>query len=75
MTRSEFLVEFDKVLELPPGTLTGSEPLEDLASWDSLAMIGFMALADEHYQTKLSPRQFVNCTTVNDLLELARVQS
>ncbi|MEO8657020.1 MAG: acyl carrier protein [Bryobacteraceae bacterium] len=73
MTRKEFLVQFDELLELPTGTLTGIEKLEDLEDWDSLAMISFMGMVDEHCQIKLSPRQFVNCETVNDLLDLTKL--
>ena len=73
MTRKEFLVQFDELLELPPSTLTGIEKLEDLEGWDSLAMISFMAMVDEHCQIKLSPRQFVNCETVNNLLDLTKL--
>ena len=70
MSRQEFLPHVDELFELPPGTLTGQEPLAELAGWGSMAMLGFMALADEHCGVTLSPRQFANCTTVDDLLAL-----
>jgi acyl carrier protein len=70
MTREEFLTQLDELLELPAGTLKGDEKLEELEHWDSLAMVSFMTLVDEHFKIKLSPRQFVNCATVNDLLSL-----
>ena len=73
MTRPDFLILVDDLLELPKGTLTGQEKLEDLEGWDSLSLISFMALVDEHLGVKLSPRQFVTCQTVNDLLSLAKV--
>ncbi len=73
MTRQDFLVLFGELLELPEGTLTGQEKLEDLEGWDSLSLISYMALVDEHMGVKLSPRQFVNCETVSDLLDLAKV--
>jgi acyl carrier protein len=70
VTRDAFLIQLDELLELPAGTLKGDEELEDLENWNSLAMVGFMTLVDEHFKIKLSPRQFVNCATVNDLLSL-----
>jgi hypothetical protein len=73
MTRKEFLLEMDDVLELPAGSLQGAERLEDLAQWNSTAMIGYVALADTNNQTRISPRQIVNCVTIDDLLSLARV--
>lgn len=73
MTREEFLAQLDELLELPAGTLKGDEKLEDLERWDSLAMVSFIALADEHCNMRLSPRQFVTCNTVNDLVQLAGI--
>ena len=48
MSREEFLLQLDEVLEMPAGSLSGPERLEDLEQWDSTAMIGFIALADDH---------------------------
>jgi acyl carrier protein len=73
VTREEFLTQLDELLELPAGTLKGDEKLEDLERWDSLAMVSFIALADEHCNMRLSPRQFVSCNTVNDLVQLAGI--
>lgn len=73
MTREEFLTQLDELLELPAGTLKGDEKLEDLEHWDSLAMVSFIALADEHCNVRLSPRQFVTCNTVNDLVQLTGI--
>lgn len=73
MTREEFLTQLDELLELPAGTLKGDEKLEELERWDSLAMVSFIALADEHCNMRLSPRQFVTCNTVNDLVQLAGI--
>ncbi|MFB3778606.1 MAG: acyl carrier protein [Bryobacteraceae bacterium] len=71
MTRKEFLESVDELMELPAGTLKGDEKLEDLENWNSLAMVGFIGLVDERCDVRLSPRQFLNCSTVNDLLQLA----
>ena len=74
MTKEEFLREMDDILELPAGSLTGSEGLEDLEHWNSGAMIGFMALADTNNGKTVSPRQIVTCSTIDDLLKLAQVE-
>jgi hypothetical protein len=73
MTREAFLVELSETLELPGGALKGPEKLEDLEEWNSMAMIGFIALADSNNGTRISARQIVDCSTVEDLLKLARV--
>lgn len=74
MTRQEFLASVDSILELPEGTLTGAERLEDLEQWNSMAMISFVALADENSGVKLSLRQLTSCSTVADLLDVAKVE-
>ena len=73
MTRQEFLASMENLLELPAGTLTGAENLDDLEGWNSLAMVEYIALADSN-GTKLTPRQIRECQTVDDLARLARVQ-
>jgi hypothetical protein len=73
MTREEFLLELDGILETPAGTLKGSEKLEDLEQWNSTALMGFIALADTNNGARISPRQVVNCVAINDLLKLAGV--
>lgn len=75
MTRAEFLQSLDELLELPPGSLQGDEKLEGLEQWNSMAMIGFMALADSNNGVTLSPRQIVTCSTVSDLVALAKVEA
>jgi len=73
MTHDEFLLAMDRVLELPEGSLKGNENLDDLESWNSLAMVEYIALADTN-GSKLSPRQIRDCNTVKDLAQLARIQ-
>ena len=75
MTRTEFLKSFDTILELPEGTLKGTEKLEDLENWNSLAMIDFIALADTNNGVKLATLQIAKSETVADLLKLAKVDS
>jgi hypothetical protein len=71
MSRDEFLLEMDDILGLPPGTLRGSEKLEELENWDSTSLITLIALADTNNGRRISAGQIVNCSTVGDLLRLA----
>jgi hypothetical protein len=73
MTRQEFLLAMDRILELPEGTLTGAESLDDLENWNSLAMVEYIALADSNNGTQLSPRQIRDGTSIDDLAKLARI--
>jgi len=60
-------------VELPHDTLKGPEYLSELANWNSLAMITLIALADSN--NRVVPRQLMSCTTVTDLLNVARVEA
>ena len=74
MTRQEFLVEIDGIVDLPPGTLKGPEKLKELKQWTSLAVVSYMALADDNNGISLSPQDIGKCVTVSDLLDVAKVE-
>jgi hypothetical protein len=74
MTYDKFLLEMDDILGLPVGTLRGHERLEELQNWDSTSLITFIALAEDNSGAPVSPAQIVNCSTVADLLRLARAE-
>jgi hypothetical protein len=73
MTREEFLLEMDELLGLRPGALRRDEKLEELDNWDSTSLIGLIALADSATNTEITPDQVIGCTTIADLLRLAKV--
>lgn len=70
VSKAQLLDHLTEILEVPAGSLTGSEKLVDLQEWNSIAMMSFIAFADEHFNKILSPRQFAGCETVNDLAKL-----
>lgn len=70
MTPEEFHLELDSILELPPGTIQGHETLESLSAWDSLAVLSFIAMADEKLKTQVSGKDIASCITVKDLVAL-----
>jgi acyl carrier protein len=69
MTRAEFLLQIDELLEQTPGTLQGPESLVD-NNWDSLCIVSFIALVDEHFGYTVPPKQLAKCETVEDLVTL-----
>ena len=75
MNRDQFLLEMDEILDLPSGTLRGHEKLEELQNWDSTSLITFIAMAESNNGVAISPGQIVTCSTVADLLRLARAES
>lgn len=70
MRKQEFLLKLDELLELEPGSLTGSEALADLEMWDSMTMLGFIALVDEQFELTLSASRLAACETTGDLISL-----
>ncbi|KAA1054962.1 acyl carrier protein [Azospirillum argentinense] len=73
MDRKEFLLALDEMMELDAGTLTGAEDLESIDSWDSLAVISFIALVDEKLGHVVEGEKLVKAKTVGDLLGLAGI--
>ena len=73
MSNTEFLGHMSRMLELPAEALTGKESLDDLETWNSMAMMSFVAFGDEHFGVILSPRQFAAAATVDDLAKLVGV--
>lgn len=73
MNESEFWLILDEILEVEPGTVRGNESLEELA-WDSLMVLGFIALMDERYEAAISPKELSKCKTVADLKAMVEKQ-
>jgi acyl carrier protein len=69
MQKTEFLKLIDELLELDPGTVQGPELLQKVG-WDSLAVVSFIALVDEHLGFTVSPARLMACKTVNDLVNV-----
>jgi acyl carrier protein len=70
MTLPEFFSEVEGLASRPRGSIGGQELLESMEGWDSLALVEFMALADEKFGIQLEPAQLAACTRVNDLAAL-----
>ena len=70
MERNEFLLLLDEALELKPGTVKGSETLDSLEGWNSLAIISLMSLVDERLGVNLDPSDIARCSTIPDLAGL-----
>jgi len=67
----EFLSQLGDLMEMPTGSLRAEDKLSDLEGWNSMAMVGFIAFADDQFGKTLSPRLFATCSTVGDLARLA----
>ena len=70
MSKADFLHALEEVMEMDSGSLTGTETLADLAQWDSLAILSFMAKVDEVFGVQLSAEPIAKSKTVADLAAL-----
>jgi acyl carrier protein len=70
MTRKEMLLALDELLERPAGSLQGEESLSSLGSWDSVALVGYIAMVDERLDARVTGKQILACKTVDDLIAL-----
>lgn len=70
MTKKEFLDHIEEIIEADPGTLTGDEKLTDLKKWDSLAIVGFIAMVDEKFGITLPGKSIQQCKSIPDLVAL-----
>ncbi len=65
-----FINTLAELLEISPVDLSAEKSLADIAEWDSLAMISFVAMADKEYGRKLQGDAIAQAQTVRDLYKL-----
>jgi acyl carrier protein len=65
-----FYRRLDEILDIPAGTVKGGDPLNGFDGWDSMAILGFIALADENYGATIPAKRIPTCRTVDDLAGL-----
>ncbi|MDM8214590.1 hypothetical protein QUW15_00205 [Desulfovibrio piger] len=64
------IAQLEELLEYPAGTLTGQERLSDIPEWDSIIVLGVIALSESVGGKELSPEDFNNAQTINDVINL-----
>ena len=74
MTRQEFVSELETLMEMENGSLAVEMPLQEIAEWDSMSAIGFIAMADAKLGAVVKPQKLFECRTVGDLVELVGEQ-
>lgn len=72
INHNDFLRELEEVLHMASNSLNGGEVLRELPGWDSLAIVEFMAFADQRYSITMAPKQITSCSTVYDLFSAVR---
>lgn len=71
MKTGKFLNLLEELLEMDLGTLRGDEKLDSLNGWDSLAVVGFIALMDRHFSLEVPAPEVTAARTIGDLIALA----
>jgi acyl carrier protein len=66
MTRDEFLVEMQDVLQTEK-TLTVDTVLDDLVEWDSLSMMSTLAFLTQNFGVNVGLRDFKEMSTIGDI--------
>ncbi len=70
MKKIEFFTKVAELIELDDVNLEGEEELAELEDWDSLSVLGFIALADKEFGVAVTEKDISNCKTMNDLCAL-----
>lgn len=73
VTRAEFYATIDDILDLPPGTVKGDEMLKELpATWDSLAIVSYIAAVNGLFGVVLSGEKVKATKSVAELMGLVQ---
>lgn len=70
MTKVQFYKQLEAILELQPHSIKGTEIINDLEGWDSLAKLSFIAMGDSELGMLVSAKALLACKTVEDLVQL-----
>jgi len=73
MTKEEFLEKMQDVLQTDD-VLMAETALDDLAEWDSLAMMATMAFLDKNFGVKVGLKDFKEMSTMADLMAKAGIK-
>ena len=70
MKKSDFVCLLEELLEKDPNTLNIADSLNSISNWDSLAVIGYIAVVDQNFGITVPAAKINDCKTVGDLLLL-----
>lgn len=70
MNTNDFLMLLDEIVEAESGTIKSDDTLADIDGWDSMAVLGFIAMLDEKLGLIMAPEKIAAAVTVMDLIDL-----
>lgn len=71
MDIAKFLQSFADIVEVDPSEITAETALGSLERWDSLNLLSYMALVEEHFGHQVMPEDITSAQTVGELFALA----
>lgn len=74
MKREDLLRKIEALANCDPNTLNGSENLEELDAWDSLAVLSIISLFDKEFKVVVPASKVNDAQTVDDVLSLVADQ-
>jgi|688.fasta_scaffold09041_5 acyl carrier protein len=72
MTKLQFLSKLELLFEADLGSIREADHLSRFDRWDSLTMMGFIAMVDEELGVTVPANKLVAATSVNDLVSLVQ---
>ncbi len=72
-TKNDFFKQLAHIMEEDASAITGDKLFRDFHSWDSLAVISYVALVDEKYNLLVDVKKLNEAQTFDDLAELAGI--
>jgi|ETNmetMinimDraft_26_1059896.scaffolds.fasta_scaffold170380_2 acyl carrier protein len=64
------LNRLEEELGIDSNHLSGTEEFNQIDGWDSLMLVGLIAMIDEHYNLQISTEELGNCKSINDFILL-----
>ncbi len=69
ITKEQLHRDLESILEMDPNSIDGTESLSSLP-WDSMAVVMFIAMADQNYSAVISPSKLADAKNVSDLYSI-----
>ena len=70
MNTEHFMVALAKIMQVPPEAVTESYALDSNGNWDSLAVMGTIAMVDAQFNITIPANYLLNCKSVKELIDL-----
>ena len=66
----DFIKQFAELLEIDGAEISEDTKLDTIEDWDSLALVSFIALADQKYGKQLSGQELLKAQAIADLYHM-----